>query len=328
MNAYLCVANPALALLLWLDPGLAILLFIIYPQVWMYCESRRTAVALTVAVTVSAAAGFAAGEGWQPEAVREIGLQMLVSLLFSLLLGLWISGVIEQSKDRAGLIAQLEATRSELAEVNHAQGVTAERERMAREIHDTLAQGFTSVVMLAQAASAGMQRDPAAARARLGTIEDVARENLAEARALVAAFSPVGLDGVTLPDAVLRLAQRFGTETGLVVDVEVAGELAGLGRRREVVLLRAAQEALTNVRRHAQAQQVTVRLVADDEGARVEVDDDGVGFAVSGTTGTGGLGTAAGFGLAGMRGRVHEAGGEVDVASEPGRGTRVTVRVP
>lgn len=319
---YLYVAVVVVGVTCWLIPGLAILLFIVYPQVWGYVDTVRQGVAFSVAVTVSATAGFVAAAGWSRESLWEVAPSMVVSLLFSLLLGLWISRIINQSADRAELIAQLEATRSQLAAAHHAQGVMAERERMAREIHDTLAQGFTSIVMLSQVAADDVDRDRAAARGRLETIEAVARENLAEARALVAAFTPVGLDGTTLPDAVRRLAERFGAETGLSVDLDTAGDFAGLAPEQEVVVLRVAQEALTNVRRHAHARQVAVRLLADEGGVRVEVGDDGVGFAPAAAA------PAPGFGLAGMRGRVHEVGGDLDVASAPGRGTRVTVRVP
>jgi signal transduction histidine kinase len=316
---YLTVAVVVVGVTCWLSPGLAMLLFIVYPQIWVYCEQLRVGVLYSIAASVSAAAGFVAAEGWTGAALWDVAPSMLVSLLFSLLLGIWISRIIYQSRDRADLISALEATRSELALAHHAQGVMAERERVAREIHDTLAQGFTSIVMLSQVAADTVDGDPAATRTRLETIETVARENLAEARALVAAFSPVGLDGTTLPDAVGRLAERFGDETGVVVDVETVGDFAGLSREQEVVVLRVAQEALTNVRRHARAHQVSVRLVADEQGARVEVGDDGVGFVP---------GQVGGYGLAGMRGRVHEAGGDVDVATAPGRGTRVTVRLP
>jgi signal transduction histidine kinase len=321
-HLYLCVAVVVVGITCWLNPGLAIMLFIVYPQVWVYAATVCEGVAFTVAVTLSAGAGFVAAAGWSGRSAWEIAPSMLVSLLFSLLLGIWISRIIDQSHERAELIAQLENTRSELASAHHAQGVMAERERMAREIHDTLAQGFTSIVMQAQVAADTVDRDPAATRQRLETIEQVARENLAEARALVAVFSPVGLDGATLPDAVARLAERLGAETGLTVDLQVVGDYAGIGREQEVVVLRVAQEALTNVRRHASARQVTVRLVADDDGVRVEVGDDGVGFAPAADL------ARAGYGLAGMRGRVREAGGDLDVASAPGRGTRVTVRVP
>lgn len=316
---YLGTGIAVTGVLCAIHPGLSLLLFILYPQIWAYSDGVRTAIVLTVLLSLSTAAGFMTHGGWTREGALHVAPDMLTSLLFSLLLGLWVTRIIDQSQERAELIGQLEATRSQLAEAHHAQGVMAERERMAREIHDTLAQGFTSIVMLAQAAAAGAQKDPAAVTGRLETIEAVARENLAEARALVAAFAPVGLDGSTLADAVTRLVERFAAETGLEVSVDVSGDLTALDREREVVLLRAVQESLANVRRHARARRVTVRLTADEACARVEVGDDGAGFDAA---------HRDGFGLAGMRSRVAEAGGEVDVASAPGRGTRVTVRVP
>jgi signal transduction histidine kinase len=245
---------------------------------------------------------------------------MAISLLFSLLLGVWISRIIDQSRDRAELIAQLEAARTQLGEADHARGVMAERERLAQEIHDTLAQGYISIVMLAQAASAGLTKDPQRAADRLAMIEEVARVNLAEARALVAAFSPVDLEGSSLPDALRRLTERFAAQTGLALDVDLADGVAHLARDQEVVLLRAVQEALTNVQRHAGARRVVVRLMVDAAGVRVEVKDDGVGFAADAA--------GDGYGLAGMRGRVAQVGGELDVDSSLGAGTRVVVRVP
>ena len=201
----------------------------------------------------------------------------------------------------------------------------AERERLAREVHDTLAQGYTSIVVLSQTAAAQVDTDPAAARERLALIEEVARDNLGEARAMVAAFAPVALEDSTLVEALERLADRFGRETGLAVRLDTAaltGEVA-LRRDEEVVLLRGAQEALTNVRRHADARSVVVRLSVTGEGDRrqvsVHVEDDGVGFDPTSVQGTG---------LEGLRGRVAQVGGAVDVASSPGEGTRVTLRVP
>jgi signal transduction histidine kinase len=366
---YLCLAVVGTGVACAIDVSLSMLLFIVYPQTWMLSRSRRGGVAFTTALTASTTAGFFAQFGWSLKVLRNLGPQMLVSLLFSLLLGMWIWRVIEQSGERAGLITALEATRSELAVADHARGVLAERERMAREIHDTLAQGFTSIVMLAQAAQAGLAAHPGRperAAGQLAAIEDVARENLAEARALVSAYTPVGLDGSTLTDAVRRLVERFGRETGLHVELQVGDGVAGLSRAQEVVALRAAQEALTNVRRHARAQRVTVRLEADEQGTRVEVGDDGVGFRpapqapapgapvtappsrrdtspdTSPDTAADAVPDAApdavpdavrdlgrpGFGLAGIRSRVSEVGGRLDVASSPGGGTRVTVLLP
>jgi signal transduction histidine kinase len=200
----------------------------------------------------------------------------------------------------------------------------AERERMAREIHDTLAQGMTSIVMLAQAASVELGRGGVeGATARLAAIEDTARENLAEARALVAAFTPVALSEATLTEVLRRQAERFAAETG--VDVQVSldlpdSDVAALPQAQQVVLLRSAQEALANIRKHAGATQVRITLGLSDGRVWIEIRDDGSGFAP--TT------VSNGFGLAAMRGRVEESGGSVEVESEPGRGTRVQVLMP
>jgi len=218
--------------------------------------------------------------------------------------------------------AELERTRAELAGLHHAQGMAAERERLAREVHDTLAQGYTSIVVLAQTAAASLP--PGAPAEKLALIEEVARENLGEARAMVAAFAPVALDSTTLVEALERLVERFGRETGLAtrLDTSALGD-ADLSRSEEVVLLRGAQEALANVRRHASASAVVLRVssvgVGEARQVSVHVEDDGVGFDPA---------DAVGVGLAGLRDRALEVGGAVDVVSAPGEGTRVTVRVP
>ena len=109
---------------------------------------------VTALLTAATVAGFGVHFGWSYALMRDVVPQMLVSTAFSIALGIWISRVVDQSRERAELIDALEQTREALAAAHHAQGVTAERERVAREIHDTLAQGFTSVVMLAQTAAA------------------------------------------------------------------------------------------------------------------------------------------------------------------------------
>jgi CheY-like chemotaxis protein len=123
--------------------------------------------------------------------------------------------------------------------------------------------GYTSIVVLAQIATAQPAADPGDAAERLGLIEEVARENLAEARAVVAAFAPVALESATLVEALQRLAERFGRETGIAtrLDTTALGEGPAPARSQEIVLLRGAQEALTNVRRHAAATAVVRVLV-------------------------------------------------------------------
>ncbi|TDO69348.1 signal transduction histidine kinase [Kribbella sp. VKM Ac-2571] len=322
--AYRLVLIACLMVLIGIYPQSVFLMFIASAQIWLLCEDIREGIGLSLLLVlgVGTAQLWSAGWGWEP--FWQILPWMLVSLVVSLLFGIWIEKVITQSQQRAELIEQLESARDELAEAHHSAGVMAERERMAREIHDTLAQGMTSIVMLAQAAAVELSRGGAdGAAARLAAIEDTARENLAEARALVAAFTPVALSEATLTEVLRRQAERFAAETG--VDVQVSldlpdDEVAALPQVQQVVLLRSAQEALANVRKHAAATQVLITLGLSDGRVWIEIRDDGTGFTPGSVSG--------GFGLNAMRGRVEESGGTVEVESTPGRGTRVQVLIP
>jgi signal transduction histidine kinase len=305
-------------------PQSVFILFIVSPQIWLLSQRTRDAVPLSLLLLFAVGTAQLWSAGWTTSAFWDILPWMLISLAVSLLLGIWIDKVISQSQQRAELIEELEAARDQLAEAHHSAGVMAERERMAREIHDTLAQGMTSIVMLAQTAAVELSRGAAEpAAARLAAIEDTARENLAEARALVAAFTPVALSEATLTEVLRRQAERFAAETG--VDVQVSldlpdDEVAALPQAQQVVLLRAAQESLANVRKHAGATSVLIRLGMSADGVGIEIRDDGTGFEPEAPAG--------GFGLAAMRGRVEESGGTVQVESAPGRGTRVQVLIP
>ncbi|MQA32151.1 sensor histidine kinase [Modestobacter roseus] len=321
---YLTVLVVVFGVLGWQAPQLLFLLFLAYPQIWFLVESPRPGAVWTALLAVASAVGPMTAWRRGEEPLSEV-LDSGIGLVFSLALGLWVSRVLQQSRERGLLIEELEATRGELAAAHHQQGIAAERERWAREVHDTLAQGYTSIVVLAQTAAAQLPTDPGAAAERVALIEEVARDNLAEARAMVAAFAPVSLDSATLLEALQRLAERFGRETGIDTRVDLAAldEAGALTRAEEIVLLRGAQEALANVRRHAAATSVVLqvnRVGAGESGqVSVHVADDGVGFDPA---------TAPGVGLAGLRDRAAEVGGAVDVVSAPGQGTRVTVRVP
>jgi signal transduction histidine kinase len=297
----------------------SILLFVGFSQVWFFSDTLRAGILTSAAMAVTVCTTIALQMSARgPELLSLIG-QMGVGLTFSLALGLWITRVAEQSEQRAVLIEQLEVAQAQLAASNHAAGVLAERERMAQEIHDTLAQGFTSVVMLAQTVQAQLEVGQVdAARERMVQVEQVARDNLAEARALVAAFGPAALADGTLAEALDRLGERFGAETGVRVDVRL-DTTGGAGRDTEVVLLRAAQEALANVRKHARAGRVLLRLTEDGARATLEVTDDGDGLAA---------GAVDGVGLRGMRDRAVAGGGTLDVTGGPGRGTTVRLVLP
>src|SRR5690554_346067 len=187
-HAYLaavCVLTPLATLN---APISAILLFISYSHIWFFATSRRLAVVLTLVLTAGVFGGFAWLEDFSERGTRDAVVQGLFAAAFATLLGLWVTYIAEQSEERAELLAQLGAAQDELARTSHDAGVMAERERLAREIHDTLAQGFTSIVMLAQTAEAELVDGASAgATERVRLIETTARDNLAEARALVAA---------------------------------------------------------------------------------------------------------------------------------------------
>jgi signal transduction histidine kinase len=231
----------------------------------------------------------------------------------------WMRAVIAQSEERAALITELSQAREQLAAAHHEAGVLAERHRLAGEIHDTLAQGFTSIVTLIQAATAGLEPG-AAARDHLDLALKTARDNLAEARALVTALSPAELDGSTLGDAITRVAETAGTGGDATIRSEVSGSKRSLPTATEVVLLRVAQEALANVRKHAAARQVDVGLSYTDDAVLLTVTDDGRGFDPDVVSG--------GYGLRGMRERVRQAGGTITVRTAPGEGTVVRAEVP
>ncbi|GAA0224488.1 sensor histidine kinase [Cryptosporangium japonicum] len=253
------------------------------------------------------------------DAARDtVGIAVL-GLTFTALIGASIVNIGRQSAERAHLIAELEASRAAVAALSHQAGVAAERARLAADIHDTLAQGFTSIVTLVQAAESELDTDRGSADRRLALAVRTARENLAEARAMVTVLAPADLRPGTLVEViekqVARLAEETGADATCAVDVP-----PGLPTRVEVVLVRAVQEALTNVRKHADAASVSVDLIAHDGAVTLTIDDDGAGFDPGAQR--------SGYGLAGMRSRVEQLGGTLTIRSAPGAGTTVTCEVP
>jgi signal transduction histidine kinase len=207
-----------------------------------------------------------------------------------------------------------------MAELSRETGALAERQRLAGEIHDALAQGFTSVILLLQAAQAALERgDPESARRSLALAEPAARDGLDEARSLIAALSPLPLQGASLVGAIERVCADVGPRFGFVANLEVTGEVRDLSNNAEIVLLRAAQEALANVGRHANATFAAVRLSFGGTVTSLEVADDGVGFDANGPVG---------FGLSQLRSRVADLGGNAEVIAARGEGTTVRVLLP
>jgi signal transduction histidine kinase len=298
-------------------PQSALMLFALCPQCFMVAEWRLAGVGIVLLNAAPAARFLQGGPG--AGSIVAFMVWTVVTIAFSLLFGVWIERIIAQSSERRELIQKLEATRAELAQVSREAGVLAERERLAAEIHDTLAQGFTSILMLLQAVEPQIGLDPAEARRQIALATRTARENLAEARALVAAVPPAALGDASLDEAVRRLADRLGEELDLDAECVVSGAPRRLEARSEVVLLRAAQEGLANVRKHAKADRVGVSLAYRPTTVRLEVRDDGAGFDPE---------TVSGFGLRGMRDRAAQVDGTLDVHSTPGEGTTIALEVP
>ena len=243
------------------------------------------------------------------------------------LLALWMRTIMRESTARKRLIEQLEAAQEELAAVERQSGILQERQRMAQEIHDTLAQGFTSIVMQLEAAEQALPEGLTSVQSHIHKARDTARTSLAEARRLVLALRPKSLEESTLPDALKREAERWTENTGIKTDFAVTGDPIILHPEAEVSLLRAMQEGLSNVHKHAQAREVSVTLSFMDDQVALDVHDDGQGFDPHNETSSSDQG-GGGFGLQVMRQRVGQIGGEVLVESSPEQGTTLVVQIP
>ncbi|MFJ3880338.1 sensor histidine kinase [Streptomyces sp. NPDC090077] len=260
-----------------------------------------------------------------------------------------------ESERRRELIEELIATRAELAAAERGAGILAERERLAREIHDTLAQGLSSIQLLLRAAERALSEGPAdrtppqptaggnpvagasgaalrapaaavppsptaAALGHIARAREAAQDNLAEARRFVRALTPPDLEHGSLAAALERLCSGA---PGPRVRFSVSGSPRALPTPYEVALLRIAQSALANVVRHAAAGRAEITLTFMDTSVTLDVVDDGRGFDPAGAASGGG-----GFGLPAMRARAESLGGLFTVESDPGQGTAVAVTLP
>jgi signal transduction histidine kinase len=202
-------------------------------------------------------------------------------------------------------------------------GVLDERQRMAREIHDTIAHGLTGVITQLEAAEQAGDRDGDWQR-HVDNAARLARESLAEARRSVEASRPGALETATLPDALSAVARTWSALNDIAVEVVTTGDPVSLHPEIETALLRTAQEALANVARHASATRAGITLSYMGDVVTLDVRDDGIGFRVPET----GEQRGSGFGLTAMRQRVGRVAGTLVIESEPGGGTAICARVP
>ncbi|MFE3319225.1 sensor histidine kinase [Nocardia sp. NPDC059195] len=291
---------------------LAFGLFFVYlhllPRPW-----NLIAVVLATGVGVL---GFAAHRGWSAGAVVGPVLGALVAIG----IGLGYQALRREAVERERLIDELIGTRATLAEQERTAGKLAERERLAKEIHDTVAQGLSSIQLLLHAAEQAAPDHPALDRIRLA--RETAAEDLAETRRLIDELSPAALDGQSLAEALERICLR-AQSPALTTQLLVEGEPERLPMPVEAALVRIAQSAVANVVQHARAARMRVTLTYDDTDAHLDIVDDGIGIDPDVLRHP----RSGAFGLAAMRSRVEQQGGVMTVESEPGH-TAVTVSFP
>ncbi len=217
---------------------------------------RRSLATVTILTALLVLADHLDGTGATARGVATtVGIGAMVLLAHATM-----GAIGQESERRRRLIVELEATRAELAASERTAGAMAERERLARDIHDALAQGFTSIVMLLEAVDAKLPADGAEARAPLDQALQTARDSLADARRIVWDLGRGGGQPGALVASLERLAERTSASGDVDVEVVITGDSLPLDARRELAVLRTAQEAVSNARRHANATRITVTV--------------------------------------------------------------------
>ncbi|WP_084654953.1 sensor histidine kinase [Nocardia altamirensis] len=295
------------------DAGyLAFGLFFLY----LHLLPRPWSLLAVAAATAIAVLGFGAHRGWSAAGV----IGPLFGAGVAVGIGLGYQALFRESAERQRLIDELMSTRAALADRERTAGKLSERERLAQEIHDTVAQGLSSIQLLLHAAEQSAPEHPALQQIRLA--RETAAENLAETRRLIAELAPAALEGQSLAQALERICARAAAPA-LSTKLVVEGAPERLAMPVEAALVRIAQGAVSNVVRHAAASRMRLTLTYSDAEVLLDVVDDGIGIdpAVLDRS------PAGSFGLAAMRSRVEQQGGTMVVESEPGH-TAVTVAFP
>ena len=233
---------------------------------------------------------------------------------------------LQQANRRlAASLAENEGLQQQLLSQAREAGVLDERQRMAREIHDTLAQGLTGIITQLQAAEQAAD-DPAGWHRHFDAATRLARESLSEARRSVEALRPESLETGRLSEALADVAGRWSALHNIPVQVTTTGTARPMPQQAEFALLRTAQEALANVARHAQAGRVGVTLSYMEQEVALDVRDDGCGFDPAPTQN--GVPHHGSFGLVAMRQRIESLAGTLQIESEPGFGTGISACLP
>lgn len=328
------------AVLVALAPWYAFLAFAGYPGAFRHLRGRWRYAGATATATISAAGFLGGAAGIRAEGLwwAWLGVALVSTALAWAAFSFAETSEHRHEEQRRALVelravnARLEGALAENAGLHarlvvqaHEGGVLDERQRMAREIHDTLAQGLAGILTQLQAAEQSLA-DPSVSRRHLASATDLARESLTEARRSVHAVEPSVLARSRLPEAIGDVTARWSRAHHVEAALTTTGDARPMHPDVEVTLLRTAQEALANVAKHARAGRVGLTLSYMEDLVTLDVRDDGVGFDPAARRANGSVN--GGFGLAGMRQRVQRLAGRLDVESEPGGGTAVSATVP
>ena len=302
--------------LLWLTPEAA---YLVFPLFFLYLHLLGRlwgSVAIVVATAIAICALGIHG-GWTAGGV----VGPIVGAGVALLIGLGYEALAREAQQREALMQELLATRGQLAATERESGVLAERSRLAREIHDTVAQGLSSIQMLLHAAE---RADPDGAGVEHVVLaRETAASALADARHFIRELTPPDLDGRGLGGALRRLASTQWAAQGLPVEVRVS-DAVDLPMHVQTALLRIAQGAIANVIQHSDADSATITLTVGGDRLQFTIADDGRGFDPAQSPGAP-TGRSDSFGLRAIRERVDQLGGTLTVTSAPGEGTALTI---
>ncbi|QKW33407.1 sensor histidine kinase [Actinomadura sp. NAK00032] len=304
--AALALASPAFV---WLA----------FPLFFLYVHLLRLVWAVPGVVLLTAAAiGAVAWHGGGITLAEVVGPS--VGAAVATLMALAYQALYRESEERRLLIGDLVRTRERLVRAESDAARLTERERLAREIHDTLAQGMSSIILLLRAAQRDLDSDRDTARGRLAEAEEAAAENLAEARNFVRELAPPVLERSSLTDALRRITESAAARSASRMRFETSGEPLELPTEYEVALVRIAQGALGNAAQHSGAENVGVTLTYLDDMVVLDVYDDGHGFDPAAP--------GDGYGLRAMRERARALGGTLEVESAKDEGTAVVATLP